>query len=107
MSTISMICEQVARQKIHTTQRDSGVSMSRSVRGVCGAHFVNEEECTNTNTKGEAMSIFVIIYFCIAAVAMSRCSSSGVMNTHVSSGMPKNEGRSSELGPEMTAVCAS
>ena len=49
----------------------------------------------------------LIIYFCIAAAAMSRCSSSGVMNTHVPSGMPKNEGRSSELGPEMTAVWAS
>ena len=38
---------------------------------------------------------------------MSRWSPSGVMNTHVPSGMPKNEGRSSELGPEMTAVWAS
>ena len=38
---------------------------------------------------------------------MSRCSSSGVINTHVPSGMPKNEVRSSELGPEMTAVWAS
>ena len=45
-------------------------------------------------------------YFCIAAVAISRCSPSGVINTHVPSGMLKNVGRSSELGPEMTAVWA-
>ena len=38
---------------------------------------------------------------------MSRWSLSGVINTQVSSGMLKNEGRSSALGPEMTAVWAS
>jgi hypothetical protein len=54
------------------------------------------------------VNLFIyLFYFCIAAVAMSRCSSSGVMDTHVPSGMLKNEGRSSELGPEITAVWAS
>ena len=37
---------------------------------------------------------------------MSRWSPSGVINTHVPSGMLKNEGLSSELGPEITAVWA-
>ena len=50
--------------------------------------------------------LYLFIYFCSAADAMSRWSPSGVINTHVPSGMLKNEGLSPELGPEITAVWA-
>ena len=52
----------------------------------------------------------MFIYF-ISALRLLLCRgavpASGVMNTHVPPGMPKNEGSSSELGPEMTSVWAS